>query len=42
VNSGDIDLSTYISTNTRVAFKYTGTENSGSTWEIDDVQARNK
>jgi hypothetical protein len=35
--SGDISLSGYKSTNTRIAFKYTGTNAAGSTWEIDDV-----
>jgi hypothetical protein len=42
VNSGAVDLSDYLSANTRVAFRYTGTENSGSTWEIDDVLVKNK
>lgn len=37
VNSGNISLSAYKSTNTRIAFKYTGTSTSGSRWEIDDV-----
>ncbi len=36
-NSGIISLSSYMSTNTRIAFKYTGTGSSGSTWEIDDI-----
>lgn len=37
VNSGDISLSAYKNANVRVAFKYTGTGSSGSTWEIDDI-----
>lgn len=37
VNSGNIDLTPYISPNTYVAFKYTGTASNGSTWEIDNV-----
>lgn len=36
-NSGIISLSAYMSANTRIAFKYTGTGSSGSTWEIDDI-----
>lgn len=35
--SGTISLSGYISANTHVAFKYTGTGTSGSTWEIDNI-----
>lgn len=37
VNSGVISLTPYKSANTRIAFKYTGTGTSGSTWEIDDI-----
>lgn len=37
VNSGNIDLTTYISSSTYVAFKYIGTASNGSTWEIDDI-----
>jgi hypothetical protein len=37
VNSGLIDMTPYISGSTYVAFKYTGTASSGSTWEIDDI-----
>lgn len=36
-NSGIVSLSAYMSANTRIAFKYTGTGTSGSTWEIDDI-----
>jgi hypothetical protein len=37
VSSGNIDLTPYISSNTYIAFKYTGTSSSGSTWELDDI-----
>ncbi|MDZ4663853.1 MAG: DUF5689 domain-containing protein [Bacteroidota bacterium] len=37
VSSGSISLSAYKTTNTRIAFKYSGTSTSGSTWELDDV-----
>ncbi|HCQ28902.1 MAG TPA: hypothetical protein DIU39_01375 [Flavobacteriales bacterium] len=37
VNSGNIDLTPYISNSTYIAFKYTGTNSSGSTWELDDI-----
>ena len=37
VNSGNVDLSGYISNNVHIAFKYTGNTSSGSTWEIDDI-----
>ncbi len=35
--SGNVSLSSYISSNTRIAFKYSGTATSGSTWEVDDI-----
>jgi hypothetical protein len=35
--SGNISLSSYMSPNTRFAFKYIGTGTTGSTWEIDNV-----
>jgi len=35
--SGSISLSSYMSANTRFAFKYTGTASTGSTWEIDNI-----
>ncbi|NNC83057.1 MAG: hypothetical protein HKN79_05725 [Flavobacteriales bacterium] len=35
--SGPIDLSAYSSAATYVAFRYTGSSNDGSTWEIDDI-----
>ncbi len=37
VNSGNIDLSAYLSNNVHIAFKYTGTASSGRTWEIDNI-----
>lgn len=37
VNSGNISLNAFKSTNTRIAFKYSGTASAGSTWEIDDI-----
>lgn len=35
-NSGNINLSAYKQAGVRFAFKYTGTNSNGSTWEIDD------
>ena len=37
-NSGNVDLSAYKTSNVHIAFKYTGTSSSGSTWEIDDIK----
>lgn len=37
-NTGDIDLSSYIGQSIHFAFKYTGTNSTGSTWEIDDIR----
>ena len=37
VSSGNIMLNLYKSNNTRIAFKYTGSATSGSTWELDDI-----
>ena len=37
VNSGDVSLLSFLSSNVHVAFKYTGTSTNGSTWEIDDI-----
>lgn len=39
-NSGNIDLSSYISANFHVAFKYTGTTTNGSTWELDNIMIK--
>ena len=38
VYSTPLDLSSYITTATRIAFKYTGSSSDGSTWEIDDIE----
>jgi len=37
ISSGNISLSNYKNSNTRIAFKYLGSASDGSTWEIDDV-----
>jgi hypothetical protein len=37
VNSGNIDLADYLTSNVRIAFKYTGSDSSGRTWEIDNI-----
>mgnify|MGYP000072134683 CR=1 FL=1 len=37
VNSGIIDLSLFLESNVHVAFKYTGSDSSGKTWEIDNI-----
>lgn len=37
VNSGIIDLSEFLTNNVHIAFKYTGTDGDGSTWEIDNI-----
>ncbi|MBI3135615.1 MAG: choice-of-anchor J domain-containing protein [Bacteroidetes bacterium] len=37
VNAGTIDLSAYLQSNVRIAFKYTGSNADGKTWEIDDI-----
>lgn len=37
VNSGDLDLSSYKASNVYVAFKYSGSNSDGSTWEVDDI-----
>lgn len=36
-DSGELALANYKNSNVRIAFKYTGTSNAGSTWELDDV-----
>jgi hypothetical protein len=36
--SGDVDLTSYISDSTYIAYEYIGTSNSGSTWEIDNIK----
>jgi len=37
-DSGIIDLTAYAGNTVHIAFKYTGTASSGSTWEIDDIK----
>ena len=37
VNSGNVDLSAYKSTTTAIAFKYSGSDFDGATWEIDNI-----
>jgi hypothetical protein len=39
VFSGYMDFSSYVGDTVHVAFKYTGTDSDGSTWQIDDIQA---
>ena len=36
-NSGTVSLGAYLQSNVHIAYKYTGTGSSGSTWEIDDI-----
>jgi hypothetical protein len=36
--SGDVDLSSYLSSTTYIAYEYLGSANSGSTWEIDNIK----
>ena len=36
-NSGDVDLTSYISPSTYIAYEYFGSSSSGSTWEIDNI-----
>ena len=37
VPSGNLDLSQFISPSITIAFKYTGTNSGGATWEIDNI-----
>ncbi len=37
VNSGNIDLSSYLSGQVYIAFEYTGSSSDGATWELDDI-----
>lgn len=37
VPSGNVSLTSHIGPNKRIAFKYSGTSSSGSTWEVDDI-----
>lgn len=36
-NSGNISLSSYLTSGVHIAFKYTGTNVDGKTWELDDI-----
>lgn len=36
--SGALSLSSFISSNVHIGFKYTGTSSDGKTWELDDVK----
>ena len=36
--NGPVDLTPYLVNNVYIAFKYTGSNTSGSTWEIDDIE----
>ena len=38
VSSGNIDLSLYQTGPIHIAFKYTGSNSDGSTWEVDAIQ----
>lgn len=40
VNSGNVNLTSFKSSNTRIAFKYIGNNDKGSTWEVDDILIR--
>lgn len=37
VASGNISLTSYLTANTRIAFKYTGTSSTAKTWELDEI-----
>lgn len=38
VPTGNIDLSQFIGNNIVIAFKYTGSDSDGATWELDDIR----
>jgi len=40
VNSGDLDLTVYKQSSVYLAFVYTGSNSSGATWELDNIQFR--
>ncbi len=40
VNSGAIDLSAYKQSKVHIGFKYIGSDNDGSTWELDNIVIR--
>jgi len=37
VNSGALSLNSFKSSNTRIAFRYTGSGTDGKAWQVDDV-----
>jgi hypothetical protein len=37
VSSGNISLAAYAQANVHIAFKYTGSDSDGSTWEVDNI-----
>ena len=37
ISSGNIDLTTFISPSLAIAFKYTGSNSDGATWELDNI-----
>lgn len=39
-NSGVVDLSAYTQASVYIAFKYTGSNSDGSTWEVDDINIK--
>jgi hypothetical protein len=36
-NTGDIDLSAFVGQSVYIAYKYTGSNSDGSTWEVDEI-----
>lgn len=40
IDGGPVNLSAYKTANARIAFKYTGTSSSGSTWELDNISIK--
>ena len=36
-NTGDIDLSSFANKSVHIAYKYTGSDTDGSTWEVDEI-----
>jgi hypothetical protein len=40
VSSGNTDLTPFIAPSVAIAFKYTGTNSNGATWEVDNIIIR--
>ena len=40
VSSGNTDLTPFIAPSVAIAFKYTGTNSDGATWEVDNIIIR--